>query len=100
MGIKQKVLDEYWKWILISDKTTKEELFEAYENGIEVVIDNTLAEVEKVIDDVLDSKKSKKIIDKGLKEDGIPKEFAFQEKYFYLSQDFMKEEIKERLRGK
>ena len=51
MGIKEKVLDWYWKWVLISDETSKEELFEAYENGIEVVIEETLTEVEKVIDE-------------------------------------------------
>ncbi len=47
--IKQKVLDGYWKWVLISDETSKKELFEAYESGIEVVIEDTLDEVIKII---------------------------------------------------
>lgn len=86
----------------------KEKVLEGFQFGyiprvqglIDKAIELTLAEVEKVIDEVLDSKKSKRIIDKSLKEKGIPKEFAFQEKYFYLAQDLIKEELKLRLRGK
>ena len=58
-----------------------------------------LAEIMKVIDEELDSKKSKEIIDKLLEEKGIPKEFAFQEKYFYTMIDEINKELKIRLTG-